>query len=241
MNTISPVLRILDLIIPERCVVCGCLLGECRIGSAPVCGECVGRLRLLDGDRCDCCGVPLISEDTRCLICREREYAYATHRSLYGYDAVMAALIGAYKARGIKPLGVFFANLLWQEWERRGGSSVVVPVPGNPSGCRRRGWDHCGVIAAEMARRYGVPVQDCLRRSRGRRQKDLGYQERQRNLSGKIIAGQKGRARVGEIVGASVMLIDDVYTTGATVQECARVLRKHGACRVDALTIAMDL
>ncbi len=241
MNTISCLLRTLDLIVPERCVGCGTLLCDARIGPAPVCADCVGRLKPLVGSRCSCCGVPLISEEERCLACREREHVYGTHRSIYGYDAAMAALIGAYKSRGIKTLGVFFAEILRREWERSGSSSVVVPVPGNPAGVRRRGWDHCSVIAEVMARRYRVPVRDCLKRSPGRRQKELGYAERQRNLSGKIAIREGRRVRVDDIVGAPVTLIDDVYTTGATVEECAHVLRGRGAGTIDVLTIAMDL
>ena len=229
--------RLLDTVLPERCVGCGICLTDERCGRAPVCIACAARLESVRAPRCEFCGASLISETGRCIGCRMRDHSFHSHRSLFVYDAAAASLIGAYKTKGVRTLCEFFAPLLWCAWMEGCPDSLLVPVPGNPAWCARRGWDHGTVLVREIARRWNAPFAVALHRSRGRRQKELGYEDRQRNLRGKISVTPAARS----VRNRPVSLIDDVYTTGATIDECARVLIACGVTRVDALTVAMDL
>ncbi|NBB89588.1 MAG: hypothetical protein GVY23_00110 [Spirochaetes bacterium] len=132
--------------------------------------------------------------------------------------------------------------------------AVVVPVPASPRGRRRRGYDQVTRLAVELRRRHGTSVLKALRRTRGREQKRLDFDGRSRNLAGAIKLGRDvfgaragDRARLGcqrfgrtPTLPRHVVLLDDVFTTGATMNECARVLRSAGAVRIDAVTLAAD-
>jgi ComF family protein len=154
------------------------------------------------------------------------------------YDGVAKDIIAGYKFGRRLALLPLLAQYLAVELGRWGAPPVVpvVPVPASPAGRRRRGFDQVALLSRELARRHAVVVCHALTRRRGREQKRLDVAGRSRNLVGAVrvqpavLAERPGR----------VILLDDVFTTGATIHECARVLRSAGVSAVDALTLAAD-
>lgn len=233
---------LLDTVFPQHCVACG----SAAPAAVPLCDPCRSALRPIGGLRCAICGVPLVSEYELCLRCRSRRLHYDRHRSVFAYTGVAKQLIVAYKFDGRFRLAGLLCSYLAPLIPR---GAVVVPVPASPRGRRRRGYDQVERLAVELKRHHGVSVLRALTRTRGREQKLLDFDERSRNLAGAVLLARRfstpGAARMWvrglpATVPHHVVLLDDVFTTGATVNECARVLRRAGAGRIDAVTLAAD-
>ena len=226
---------------PPRCLVCGTALepGEQVYSGVPVCPDCLAAPVLIVPPRCNLCGRPLISETEICTLCRHRTYPFSRHWSLYEYRGSAKRLIGLYKFSRIRGLSRFFADSLAEDLGHYccKENAVIVPVPGNPSSIRKRGWDQVLLISRLLEGSYGFPVVEVLSRRRSKTQKSLGFSSRTSNLEGKIRIKTGGR---NTEVPKDVILLDDVFTTGSTASECSRVLFQGGAERVRVMTLAID-
>ena len=231
LNAAVPLL--LEILFPSPCVLCGTELFSERRRPGPICSSCDRDLTEYDGPRCAKCGKPLISEEKICMRCRDRTFDFDSAYPLWDYSGDLKNLVLAFKARGIRRLSAFFARRVTRYLSRERPRTPVVPVPFRKAKFRKRGWDQVEDIARDLER-MGVPVIRCLERDSGPSQKTLDYSARLSNLSGKISVAD------GFAVPPSVVLLDDVLTTGATLSECARVLKTHGAVRVDAVVLAAD-
>ena len=221
---------VFEVMFPGRCLLCGqWLYFE---GGSPLCGRCREGLKPLSGPRCRICSMPLVSEKDTCLRCRQTALAFGECFSLFAYEGKVRDLIHMYKFSGRTRLAGVFADFLAGAAAGRFGDAVVVPVPPRPE---RKGNDHVGRIARALHVRHGLSVCSVLEKGRGPAQKTLDFEERRKNLVGAF------RMKAGVKAPLSVVLLDDVFTTGATLDACARVLREGGAARVSALTIAIDM
>lgn len=238
-----------DGVLPQRCVVCGLSVSSSTLRPAPVCASCVAGLKPISGERCRVCGVGLVSEHETCLRCRGRELFYDRHVSVFAYAGVAKQLIIAYKFGARVSLADVFAPFLTEVLLRRfvpppAGEDtvstvpevVLVPVPPSRSGARKRGWDQVAGLSRRVRRLARIEAAAVLQRRGGREQKRLDVQGRSANLLGTVRLRNGGE----QLQGRNVVLLDDVYTTGATINECARVLRTAHAARVDAVTLAAD-
>ncbi len=225
---------ILELLFPGRCLLCGVELAFRARHGEPLCLNCRNRLAPLAGRRrCAICSLPLLSERRLCTRCRKRAYEFEANLSLFEYRDEIRELLYQYKFRNRLRLAGVLAGFYAQALRESYSGAVLVPAPANPQAVRRRGWDPVERICRVLQRKYGLAVSRSLVRSAGLPQKLLGYEERLRNLRGTI---RLRRQPVSEPV-----LIDDVFTTGATASECARLLRLGGASRVRVLTLAIDV
>lgn len=220
----------LDLFLPEECPLCGRpLLG--RPDNVPLCLDCRDALSFLAPPFCRSCGLPLTSQIEICGDCRERQKAYDEARSLSFYRGIGREILYLYKGRERAGLAPFWAELLTRFPDYLFGGAVVVPVPCSPSSLKRRGWDQVALVARYLGRRYRVPVRACLRReAESGSQKSLT--RRQRLEQGPDLFS----LREGMPVPADIVLLDDVMTTGATLEKGAALLKRHGARRVRGLT-----
>jgi predicted amidophosphoribosyltransferase len=175
--------------------------------------------------------MPLLVEEGRCTRCRNAGYAFASSAAVFVYRSTVRDLVIAFKSGGRGRLALLFAPYLASLLAGRCPGAAVVPVPSRPG---RSGPDAVERLARELERRHGVRVQRLLRRGRGAAQKSLSYAERLRNLQGRI------RVARGMRPAGTLVLLDDVFTTGATLDACARALIAAGAARVDAVTLAVD-
>jgi len=171
--------------------------------------------------------MPLVSERGTCLRCRQAGFAFSSHRSVYAYTGAVRRLIASLKFENRRRLSAFFADVLAPRIREAHPGMPVVPVPG------RKFPDAVELIARELQRRHGMTVLRLLERSGGRAQKTLDLGQRRQNL--------KGRIRfVSRQAPAELVLMDDVFTTGATVDACSRTLLDAGCRAVWAVSIAME-
>jgi predicted amidophosphoribosyltransferase len=214
---------VLALLLPERCAVCG------RPGEA-LCPGCRNALTRLRPPVCERCGAPGPWPVRRCGECAGRRLAFARARSALVYDERARSFVRAWKEHGRRRLAGEAAALVI-EVVPAPEAACLVPVPGDPERARERGDVPPRALAKALGRRWGLPVADLLeRRGSLRPQRGLTLEERRRNVRGSVLA----RAAAP----ASVCLIDDVYTSGATADACASALRRAGARRVEVVTLA---
>jgi ComF family protein len=148
------------------------------------------------------------------------------------YEDVARDLVAALKFRRLLPVADLMADRIQWLAPAHMLSGAIVPVPAAPARLRRRGFDPAGELGAALGERLGSPLEPCLRRRGGRRQ--VGRRRAER-------LGQPPRIEATGCAPRSVLLVDDVLTTGATLTACAQALRAAGAARVVAVTFARRL
>jgi predicted amidophosphoribosyltransferase len=219
--------RLLDLLVPPACIVCRAPL---RAGDR-LCRVCRAGLVWLPVDRCRRCGLP-----NPCgLRCPARAAAFSQAWAPVAYDGTARALVRVLKLRGVLAAAdVMAAQIAAGVPPAMLADGVLVPVPGHPRRRRARGFDQAERIATALGRRAALPVARCLTRGGAAPpQAGAGRGERLRRIGGTIgIAGA---------VPERAILVDDVHTTGATLDACARALRAAGSTSAVAVTYARTL
>jgi ComF family protein len=214
---------LLDLVFPRRCVVCGS-------DGAVLCGDCEGRLMRLGTPRCERCGAPTAWPVERCRECAGRRIAFARARAAVSYDDAAKRLVGAWKERGQRTIAELAAEIV-DDVVARPSAYTLTFVPSDHDRMLRRGHNPAQRLADALGARWQLPVVPLLRRTPGRvPQKGLTLAERRRNVRGAFGATAA--------VPKTIVLVDDVYTSGATVSAAATALRKGGAGRVEVVTFA---
>ena len=227
---------ILTYIVPTPCVECGCALtiANTEFMGIPLCRRCFAHITLLEPPYCKECGIPLISEQHICLRCREVA-PIITNRSLFEYTGIIRNLVHHYKFGRRRAIARLFAYYLFERWHREWPTIPIVPVPSTPRNIKKRGWDQTRLLLQEMQRYGKVPHRLLLRRQSARAQKELSRVERLQNAQKLFF--YKGAQKAP----TQVVLLDDIYTTGATLQACASQLHSHGVQQIFGLTLAIDL
>lgn len=247
-----------DALLGRRCAVCSEPLYGRRHRPTGICRPCTRRLynaRIEAQDRCELCGRPLISERARCTSCRGVERSFVNNVSPLEYRNHGDLLIRACKVTGLRRSIGLAAELLAPLIPR---VDVLVPVPSRMKAVVRRGFDPVQVLVQHLAVRLGIPSAPFLVRiSGGSAQKKLGREARAENVRGRYAfngtyAGRLSGTSSGSSTerlseesvrspeGVSLCLVDDVYTTGATAEECSRVLAAAGAGPLFVRTLAVD-
>jgi predicted amidophosphoribosyltransferase len=213
---------VLDLVLPQRCLVC-------RAGGAQLCAACRARLPPLAPPLCERCGAPTAWPVRRCRECAGRRLAFATARAAVVYDDAARRVVAAWKEHGLRGLADDAALVVARRVERRTVDTVTF-VPPDTGRRLARGYHPAERLAAALARRWELPCAALLERvGPARRQRGLSLTERRRNVRGAF------RARDSP---GTVLLVDDVYTSGATANAAAAALRAAGTRRVDVVTFA---
>jgi ComF family protein len=228
----SILFSIREFFFPSGCGVCGTALIEAGEGQQGLCDPCREELKTpAPGERCRRCGRPLVSEIGQCTACREREDWNCDSISLlYPYTGKYRKLLAAYKFGKNLGLGNFLARQM-AEGCRNFPDFELVPVPPRPGKIRRQGWDQVEYLARQLEKE-GFPVRRCLQRLPSRTQKKLGRRERLENLAGRFAPGSE--------VPRRALLIDDVMTTGATLESCAGALKGAGSEQVCGICLFYD-
>jgi predicted amidophosphoribosyltransferase len=214
---------VLDLVLPQRCLICSS-------PGSQVCDVCTATLRRVRAPLCERCGAPTAWPVARCSECSGRRLAFACARAALIYDGALRRVVGAWKERGLRALAAWAATLVGESLPRPRVDCVTF-VPGDPDRRLWRGHHAAERLAAGLAETWDLPLEGLLVRVRGSpRQRGLTQLERRRNVAGAFSA--RGH------VPTHVVLVDDVYTTGATANAAASALRKRGARRVEVVTFA---
>jgi ComF family protein len=167
----------------------------------------------------------------RCRECSGRRLAFGSARAAVAYDRSVARLVAAWKEQGLRKLAVLAADLVAEVIPPPAQAAALVFVPADDERRLKRGFHPAERLARELGVRWGLPVTPLLvRTGTSRRQRGLTLRERRRNV--------KQAFRAVETPPPSLVLVDDVYTSGATAAAAASALRKAGARRVDVVTFA---
>lgn len=229
--------RIVDTILPPRCLACGTVVAD----PGTVCSDCWRGIAFLGPPWCACCGLPFpydAGDGALCGDCARERPPYDRARSAMVYDDASRDLILAFKHADRTDAAAAFGDWLARAGaEILPGTDLIVPVPLHRRRLLARRYNQSALLALALSKRTGVPaLVDGLVRTRATpSQGRLNRAQRQRNVQG---AFSVRPARKTRIAGKSVLLVDDVLTTGATLGACARALRRGGAARVDVVTIA---
>lgn len=231
---------ILNIFFPPVCPLCE---KDVRPTGAPLCGACHGELcsMLIKSPLCNVCGITFVSrasEDHTCGECLLDRPSFIAARSVFAYDGAVMDAIHRFKYSGRVILGPPLGRMFKHMPEGLPSSAdLVMPVPLHKKRLRMRGFNQSLLLAKEAARIFSARLDYMnLRRVRHTgQQTDLTAQERKKNVSGAFAV-----ERPEGLNGKKVVLVDDVYTTGATIKECAKTLKKAGA-EVWALTLARTI
>lgn len=237
---------IASMLFPAPCRLCEALLDSAR--RVPICEACLASLTTQKGSQqgpmCSVCGRVLVSAQAAsaavvlCRLCLQQTYGFDRARSYAAYDGAMVRAITLLKYEPMAPLGAWFADRLAEMLRAEFGTvaaDVVVPVPLHRARQRQRGYNQAELIARPLARLLGLPFRSALLvRTKPRPDKlKLSLHERWETVRG-AFAARPG----SQVDNLRVLLVDDVVTTGATLDACARALRAAGASEVFGVTVA---
>lgn len=209
--------------------------------SAPVCAGCIEALKPLPDVRaCELCGMPfeeaaVLQGTTRCGACLAETPAFNRALSFGVYEGPLRRLIHLLKYEKMQPLAKPLADAMAVTMQSLPTPDLLVPVPLFRTRRWRRGFNQALTLTRGLSRRTGIPLdKQAVRRKRDTQpQAGLSYAERRRNVAGAFVASQRSR-----IAGKVILVIDDVMTTGATLDACARSLKTAGAKSVFVMTVA---
>ena len=232
----------LNLLFPPRCQVCR------RFVKALICPDCAAEIVPLAPPFCRICGEPfdpLARGGDLCAECRPGKQPFDRARAFAPYEGALREAIHRLKYLGMRPLAVPLAEMAAACFDHAAPGDppplmasemdLICPVPLHPGRQRLRGFNQSELIARRLGERLGLPLNAvALRRARATPpQVALTAEQRCRNVRGAFAVEDKAA-----VAGKSVLVLDDVWTTGSTITECAKVLRRAGAARVFALTVA---
>lgn len=232
--------RLFDLVLPPRCKKCGALVVE----DDGLCAECWSAVTFLGPPWCDCCGLPFeydAGTGALCGDCIRISPLFELARSALAYDDACREMILCFKHGGDETLSRLFAR-----WMALAGAelfaepALIVPVPLHPWRRIRRRFNQSALLAAELSRLTGLAADplSLVRVKRTPSQGGLGKSARTLNVRGAFAVDPGRRER---IAGRRILLVDDVWTSGATAESCIRACRKAGSGPVVLLTLARVL
>ena len=233
---------VVSVLLPAPCRICGATLTDAN--RIPICTSCFASIEPIVDPMCSCCGRPfeLAPEVEKapelCRLCRANFYAFERARSFAYYNDALAGAIVLLKYEEVTRLGHWFAERLAEVIRKAGEefqADAVVPVPLHPDRQRERGYNQAELIARPLARRLGLKLGSYLLMRTKPRPAQLVLS---RSEHWKSVRGAYATRRGVRVDKLRILLVDDVLTTGATLDACSRVLKKAGAASVLGLTVA---
>jgi ComF family protein len=225
-------------LLPSQCHCCEKFLEE---GQQGICPDCLSRIRWIEPPFCTVCGVPFLSGEIKnhpCGTCLTQKQYYTIARAIGYYDGPLREAIHRWKYEEKNYLTTFFGEKMAEGFHRYWDPSsfdFLIPVPLHPQRLRERGFNQALLLVKELSQRTGIPYSKGLLQKKRATipQVDLSGTEREKGVKSSFHTERRE-----EVEGKKILLVDDVYTTGATVNECSKVLMKAEAERVDVLTLA---
>mgnify|MGYP002509640657 CR=1 FL=1 len=227
--------KILDLLFPRRCAVCDEIVD--RPGEA-VCSGCRSKIVYIKEPCCMKCGKQLKKEDQEyCGDCARIKHIYTQGTALYDYGS-MADSIFRFKYAGRMEYGSFYGSELYNkrvQWLAAIRPDALIPVPVHPSRKRSRGYNQAELIAGKLSELSGIPMEASLIRrvKRTRPLKGLSHSERQNNLK------RAFKISINDVKLNTIVIIDDIYTTGATIDSMAQTFMEKGVKQIYFMALAI--
>jgi ComF family protein len=226
---------LLDLVYPRRCPVCD---GAVKPFGSLICRTCENKFVYIGGSYCMKCGRSLKEEEREyCADCLHRRHLYDSGRALFEYKSVTNSLF-RFKFRGRQEYGAYYAACMEERlggWLAKIQPDALVPVPIHPDKRRIRGYNQAEVIAKELGRLTGIPVETKLIRRvlKTVPMKDLSASERQNNLK------RAFKICRNDVKLSTIVIIDDIYTTGSTIDAMSFEFRRMGVDHIYFMTLAI--
>ncbi len=244
MLSLAAIMRqLLHALLPVECATCGVALGDDPIPF--FCRRCWEEIRPFRGPACSRCGHPfaspvalLYSPSHLCSACRLRPPAYTRAWSCYAYAPPLREAITLFKYKGKVALADALGDLMCAAWHDAPEVDVLMPVPLHPARLREREFNQSLLLVDRLNRRLQLPVSyhNLVRQRQTPPQTELTRRQRHKNLRRAFVV-----LRPDEVADKRILLVDDVFTTGTTVNECAKTLRKAGAGDVYVTTLARTI
>lgn len=225
--------KMLSLLYPDTCPMCG------KLSDGGLCAKCRGNADYIEEPRCMRCGKPLDDEKREyCYDCEHHGHYFERGYSLWVHQGGTKRAIYQFKFHNRRIYGSFFAEELLSNYKNsilKWNISMIVPIPLSRQKQKKRGYNQAELISIQIGERMHIPVcTDGLVRVRNTKpQKNLSMRERQANMKDAFLWKKE------RLHGESVLLIDDIYTTGNTIDHAARELLSAGASKVYFLTISI--
>ncbi len=222
-----------DLLFPLRCPVCDEPAGRGRY----ICLGCIKKLRFIREPYCLKCGKALTDESEYCRDCMNRKHYFIKGVSVFEYGSISDSLF-RFKNRGRAEYSKFYARAMVErhkEFIRAVSPDALIPVPIHRSKLLKRGYDQSLILCKEISDLTKIPVNDQLivRSKKTVPLKELGLKERQNNLKGAFKIG------TDDVKLKTIMIVDDIYTTGSTIDEISRTLLAGFSCEIYFITLTV--
>lgn len=221
---------ILDVVYPVRCPVCGDIVVP---KGNKICPGCKEKLHYIMEPRCKKCSKPIEREEEEyCSDCQRKEYHFTKGYSVWVYDEAMKHSISNFKYHSKKEYAKFYIHELLSRYKDqivKLAPDVILPIPVHRSKYFERGYNQADILAKGIGKELGIPVvsQLLIRNKKTLPQKKLSDKERLRNLAEAFQYNEKAQSSVKKVI-TRVLLVDDIYTTGSTLEACTNVLITRG-------------
>lgn len=231
---------VIGLFFPRRCPICDHVM---PLGDGAACSSCQALLEYVQEPRCKKCGKPLqVQEDEFCNDCYGKETSFRYGFALWVYNRAVQESVARFKYHGRREYAEYYAQELYGHygaWIQTIGAQALIPVPIHRNRYRRRGYNQAELIARRLGELTGVPMRDelLLRCRDTLPQKELTGKERQKNL--------RNAFRMNNLEGElnqlpkCAIIIDDIYTTGGTLESCSKVMKEAGVQNIYFLCLCI--
>jgi competence protein ComFC len=225
--------HIVDLLFPSYCINCA---AATSYKDACLCGNCIEKIELLE-NKCEICSGAIF--ENKCVICSGRKIYFDKNITVAGYSGIVKEILHNYKFNKRKRLCKHISKLAIKEIiQYKNIIDIITSVPINRKKRFDRGFNQSELIAKDIAKKLNKVYLSCLKEKyHFKTQRKLGFRDRFLNILDRYEV-QNAKRNKKYIQDKKVLIIDDVFTTGATINECARILKSFGADRVYSLTIA---
>lgn len=230
---------ILDIMYPRRCAICDQVLAG---QEKYLCRHCISLPNYIGENHCMKCGKPVKDEEECCMDCKEKNTTYLYGRAVFLYDHNMRSSISRFKYHGRQEYAGYYAYEMYkkfEDWMKYIRAEALIPVPIHKERYRQRGFNQAELIAKELSYLSNIPVLSgfLLRVKNTMPQKDLSDKERIQNLHEAFQIALSQEKLYKEL--KCVIIIDDIYTTGSTMEICSQILKKWGIEKIYFLCVCI--
>jgi len=221
------------MLYPQTCYFCG------KICRESICSECAEKVEYIEEPRCKKCGKSIrYAEEEFCHDCEQQTFHYEQGKSIWLHKGPVRWSVYQFKYHNRRVFAEYYAEewcRLYGDKLREWGIEVIIPIPLHPKRRRKRGYNQAEILAKALGDRCKIPVdkESIIRGVNTRPQKELNDRERRKNLSKAFRVTKHWKK------AKNVLLVDDIYTTGSTIDSVAQVLKENGAEKVYFLTISI--
>lgn len=227
-----------NLLFPKdiKCIVCDSELNKTTLFC--ICKDCLKTLPFIPSTACIKCGTPMKNNDQHCTICKRDSFSFLAHRSVIEYDGSIVNIVRSFKYFNAKYLATYLGNLLVAKYINENWAvDIVVPVPLHPIRQKERGFNQAELLANQFKNvALNVNATSLMRIKHLPQQAKLSRNERLVNLKNSFMVDNSE-----QIKDKTILLIDDIFTTGQTMEACTKALLNAGAKNVYALSICRPI